>query len=110
MSKIRKGDLVAVLAGKDRGKQGKVQRIVDGTHALVEKINVVKRHKKARRAGEKAGIQEQEAPLHLSKLALVSPTTGKPVRVGYQMVDDGKGGQKKVRVVRKTGEVIETQA
>ena len=106
MSKIRKGDLVVVLAGKDRAKQGKILRVVNGDKVIVEKLNVVKRHVKPR-AGKQGGIEEKEAPLPMSKVALVSPTTGKGVRVGFQFVDDGKGGQKKVRVVHKTGEVLD---
>jgi len=74
---------------------------------VVEKINMIKRHQKARRAGETAGIIEKEAPLHVSNVALVSPTTGKPVRVGFQTVTGADGETKKVRVVHKTGEVLD---
>jgi len=108
MNKIRKGDTVAVLAGKDSGKQGKVLRMTrDGERVVIEKINIVKRHRKARRTGEEAGIIEKEAPIHVSNVALVSPTTGKPVRVGFKVVDGADGKQKKVRVVHKTGEVLD---
>jgi large subunit ribosomal protein L24 len=107
MSKIRKGDTVQVLAGKDLGKQGKVLRVVkDGEGVVVEKANIIKRHQKARRAGEQGGIIEKEAPLHISNVGLVSPTTGKPVRVGFKTVDTASG-PKKVRVVHKTGEVLD---
>ncbi len=108
MSKIRKNDLVAVLAGKDRGKTGKVLRVVaQGKRVVVEKINIIKRHQKARRADEKAGIIEKEAPFDISNVALVSPTTGKPVRVGFKFVETADGQSKKVRVVHKTGEVLD---
>lgn len=107
MSKIRKGDTVQVLAGKDLGKTGKVLRMVkDGQGVIVEKANMVKRHTKARRQNEPSGIIEKEAPLHISNVGLVSPTTGKPVRVGFKMVDT-PDGPKKVRVVHKTGEQLD---
>lgn len=107
MRKIRKGDTVAVLAGKDRGKTGKVLRVVDdGEKVIVEKANLVKRHVKAKRQGEESGIKEREAPLHISNVGIVSPTTGKPVRVGFKTVETADG-PKKVRVVHKTGEVLD---
>lgn len=109
MNKIRKGDTVFVIAGKDRGKTGKVLSVVKGGEkVVVEKINIVKKHKKAKRQGEESGILEIPAPLHVSNVALISPSTGKPVRVGFQTVEDSATGQqKKVRVVHKTGEVID---
>lgn len=109
MNKIRKGDTVFVIAGKDRGKTGKVLSVArGGEKVVVEKINIVKKHKKAKRQGEESGILEIPAPLNISNVALISPTTGKPVRVGFQMVEDSATGkQKKVRVVHKTGEVID---
>jgi large subunit ribosomal protein L24 len=108
MRKIRKGDTVAVIAGKELGKTGKVLRVIeDGDRVLVEKTNMIKRHTKAKRAGQQAGIIEKEGPIAISNVALVSPTTGKPVRVGFKMVDAPDGTQKKVRVVHKTGEVLD---
>jgi large subunit ribosomal protein L24 len=108
MNKIRKGDTVTVIAGKDSGKQGKVLRMTrDGERVVIEKINIVKRHRKARRAGEEGGIIDKEAPIHVSNVALVSPTTGKAVRVGFRTVESADGKQKKVRVVHKTGEVLD---
>ena len=74
---------------------------------LVEGINIVKRHTKARPPEDPGGIIEKEAPIHVSNVALVSPTTGKPVRVGFQVVEGPDGKQKKVRVVHKTGEVLD---
>jgi large subunit ribosomal protein L24 len=107
MSKIRKGDTVQVLAGKDLGKSGKVLRLAkDGERVVVEKINMIKRHQKARRQNEPSGIIEKEAALHISNVALVSPTTGKPVRVGFKIIETATG-PKKVRVVHKTGEQLD---
>ena len=107
MRKIRKGDTVAILAGKDRSKTGKVLGVVeDGKRVVVEKINMIKRHQKARRQNEPSGIIEKEAALHISNVALVSPTTGKPVRVGFKIIETATG-PKKVRVVHKTGEQLD---
>ena len=108
MRKIRKNDQVMIIAGKDLGKSGKVLRVVeDGKRVVVEKVNMIKRHQKAKRQGMAEGIIEKEAPLDISNVALVSPTTGKAVRVGFKIVDDARGLPRKVRVVAKTGEVID---
>ncbi|MSQ82143.1 MAG: 50S ribosomal protein L24 [Myxococcales bacterium] len=107
MRKIRKGDKVAIIAGKDKGQTGTVLRMArDGEAVIVEGQNMMRKHVKARREGEEGGIKDREAPLHVSNVALISPTTGKPVRVGFQTVETAKGPQK-VRVVHKTGEVID---
>lgn len=107
MRKIRKGDTVAVIAGKDKGKSGKVLRLArDGEAVVVEGLNMMRKHVKKRRENEEGGIKDLEAPLHISNVALVSPTTGKPVRVGFQTVETATG-PKKVRVVHKTGEVLD---
>lgn len=112
MRKIRKGDTVAVIAGKDYQpgalKTGKVLRVVeDGKRVVVEKINMIKRHTKAGRTNREAGIIEKEAPIAISNVALVSPTTGKPVRVGFKEIEDAQGTTRKVRVVHKTGEILD---
>jgi large subunit ribosomal protein L24 len=78
----------------------------DGEKVIIKKANMVKRHVKAKRQGEESGIKEKEAPLHISNVGLVSPTTGKPVRVGFKTVETATG-LKKVRVVHKTGEVLD---
>lgn len=108
MRKIRKGDLVAVLAGKDKGRTGKVLRLVDGGgRVVVEGVNMHKHHVKATNSERQGGIISREAPLDVSNVALVSPTTGKPVRVGFTTVVDGDGNKRKVRAVHKTGEVLD---
>jgi len=107
MRKIRKGDTVQVLAGKDIGKTGTVKSMArDGEAVIVEGCNLVFKHHKAKRQTEQSEIKQIEAPLHISNVALVSPTTGKPVRVGFQTVDTAHG-PRKVRVVHKTGEVLD---
>jgi large subunit ribosomal protein L24 len=102
--KIKKGDNVVVLAGRDKGKKGSVLRVLakDG-RAFVQGINMVKRHT-APSAGQTGGIVEKEAPIHVSNLAIVDPKDGKPARIGYKFIE---GGQKKVRFAKRSGELID---
>lgn len=106
--KIRKGDNVVVLAGKDRGKRGIVQSVDKDTHrVVVEGVNIVKRHTKARppqnasqaarQPESQGGVIEKPAAIHVSNVALVSPASGSATRVGYRLADDGR----KVRVSRR---------
>ncbi len=111
MRKIRKGDQIQVIAGKDKGRGGKVLRVVDsdlGPRVVVEGVNLHKHHVKPNAAANReGGIVAREAPLDISNVALVSPSTGKPVRVGFTTVVDANGVSRKVRTVHKTGEVID---
>ncbi|MFA6021491.1 MAG: 50S ribosomal protein L24 [Rhodospirillales bacterium] len=102
-AKIKKGDRVVVLAGKDKGKQGDVLRVVptDG-RAFVQGVNVVKRHTKPS-ATNPGGIVEKEAGIHLSNLAHIDPKDSKPCRVAFKILEDGR----KVRVSSRTGESID---
>ncbi len=101
--KIRKGDKVVVITGKDRGKQGEIIRMIpDENRALVRGINMVKRHTR-QTAGQEGGIISKEMPIQISNLALRDPKDGKPTRVGYKTLADGK----KVRVARRSGETID---
>jgi large subunit ribosomal protein L24 len=101
-AKIKKGDKVVVLTGKDRGKTGEVLKmLVAEKRAIVQGINLVKRHTKPSAAGE-GGIVSKESSIHLSNLALSDPKTGKPTRVGFQVLKDGK----KVRVAKRSGETV----
>ena len=103
-AKIRKGDRVQVLTGRDKGKRGEVIAVMPTEkRALVQGVNVVKRHRKPQGMGQPGGIQEKEAPIHLSNLALIDPKSDKPTRVGFKLLDDGK----KVRVARPSGEVLD---
>ena len=100
-AKIKKGDKVVVLAGKDKGKTGQVLQVIpDETKALVQGINLVRRHTK-QTASQDAGIFTKEAPIHLSNLA-VADANGKATRVGFQIKDGTK-----VRVAKSTGDVID---
>ncbi len=101
MQRIRKGDSVVVLAGKDKGRTGEVIQVMPKQdRALVRGINVVKRHQRQTQS-EQAGIISKEAPVHLSNLA-VADTDGKPTRVGFRVNEDGT----KVRVAKRSGDVI----
>ena len=101
--KIKKGDTVKVIAGKDKGKEGKVIA-VDGGKLVVEGVNTVTKHTKASQSNPKGGIVHQEAAIDASNVMLV--VKGKTTRVGFKTVEDKKG-PKKVRVAKSTGEVID---
>jgi large subunit ribosomal protein L24 len=103
MNRIRKGDRVLVIAGKNKGQKGVVMR-VGADRVVVENINIVKRHTKANpQANQPGGVVEREAPLHISNVMLLNAITGKGERVGFKVLEDGR----KVRVFRSSGEVIE---
>jgi len=101
--RIKKDDTVIVLAGNDKGKTGKVLKMVtDSDRAIVEGVNMVSKSAKPSAKNPQGGIIKQEAPIHISNLSLIDPKSGKPTRVGYKKNDDGK----KVRVAKKSGEEI----
>lgn len=101
--KIRRDDEVIVLAGKDKGKQGKVLRVLPADDRVyVEGVNIVKKHTKANpQMEEPGGIIEKEAPIHVSNVAIVNPETGKADRVGFRVEDD-----KKVRFFKSNGNLV----
>lgn len=103
--RIKKGDTVVIIAGKktEVGRQGKVLKVLPRKNqVLVEKLHIVKRHTKAGQANQQGGIVEKEAPIHISNVMLVDPKDGKPTRVGFKVLADGR----KVRVSRRTGETF----
>ena len=101
-AKIKKGDKVVVLSGKDKGKQGEVTKSMpkDGK-VVVAGVNIITRHRKPSQANPQGGLERVEAPLHVSKVALQDPKTGKPTRVRFEVQ-----GDKKVRVAVRSGETI----
>jgi large subunit ribosomal protein L24 len=102
-AKIKKGDQVVVLAGRDKGKKGEVIEVRPADDRVVVRgVNIVKRHTR-QTAKTQGGIVEQEAALHVSNVAHVDPTSGRPTRVGFKTLDDGR----KVRVAKASGEVID---
>ena len=104
MSKIRKGDDVVVLSGRDKGKRGTVLQMIENNRILVDNVNVIKKHVKPNpNRGETGGIIEKEAPIQISNVALFNPNTNKADRVGYKLLEDGR----KVRVFKSDGEVAD---
>ena len=102
-AKIKKGDRVVVVAGRDKGKKGEVIKMMaDETRALVSGVNLVKRHQKQTQKAQ-GGIISKEAPIHLSNIAHVDPKDGSPTRIGWKELNDGR----KVRFAKKSGEVID---
>lgn len=100
--KIKKGDKVQIMAGKDRGKQGEVLHVLPATLKVVVKgANIMKRHVRARREGEKGERIEKEAPVHVSNVMLVCPHTNKPTRIGYKV----EGGEK-IRMSKRAGKAL----
>lgn len=101
--KIKKGDHVVVIAGRDKGKHGEVLQVIpDENRALVQGVNVVRRHQK-QSAQQEGGIVSKEAPIHVSNIAVEDPSDGSPSRVGYKFLDDGR----KVRFAKRSGETID---
>ena len=101
---VRKGDTVIVVAGKDRGKRGRVLRLIPGqSRVVVERINMIKKHQRPTQKLRQGGIIEREGSIHLSNVMLVDPTNDRATRIGMRMLADGR----KVRVARKSGEIID---
>ena len=104
MRRIRKGDMVLVIAGRDRGRRGEVLRVPDEDRVVVEGVNMVKRHIKANpQQNRQGGILEQEAALAVSNVRLWNPITKKGDRVGFRVLEDGR----KVRYFKSNGEVVD---
>ncbi len=104
MNRIKKGDEVIVLAGKDKGKRGNVLRVLPDDKVVVENVNVAKRHTKPNpNAGVAGGILDKEMPIHVSNVNLYNPVTKKGDRVGFRVLEDGR----KVRYFKSNGEVVD---
>jgi len=102
-AKIKKGDTVVVLTGKDKGKSGEVLRVIPTEdRAVVRGVNVARKHQK-QTASEQGGIVAKELTIHLSNIAVADPKDGKPTRVGFQVTEDGR----KQRVAKRSGDVID---
>ncbi|MBW9264826.1 MAG: 50S ribosomal protein L24 [Candidatus Thiodiazotropha sp. (ex. Lucinisca nassula)] len=103
-NKIKKGDEVIVISGKDRGKRGTVVRMLQDDRLVVENVNMAKKHTKPNpNRGEPGGILDKEMPLHISNVALYNPATDKGDRVGFKILEDGK----KVRIFKSNQEVVD---
>ena len=103
LARVKRDDLVQVLAGRDRGKRGKVRQVITKSgRAIVADLNIVKKHRRARTADEQSGIIEMAAPIHASNVMLLDPKTGEPTRTRRQSDEDGT----KERIAVKSGEAI----
>jgi large subunit ribosomal protein L24 len=101
---VRRGDTVMVIAGKERGKRGRVLRVLpDKGRVIVERINMIKKHQRPTQKARQGGIIERESPIHVSNVMLLDPTSGRPTRAGTRELGDGR----KVRVSRKSGEILD---
>ena len=101
--RIKKGDMVRVMSGNDRGREGKVLKVFPGTgRIIVEKVKLIKRHTKASRDVPQGGIIEKEGPINASNVMLVCPNTGQPTRIGHEILADGS----RARVSKKSGEML----
>jgi len=101
--RIRKGDNVRVMSGNDKGKEGKILKVFpDSNRVIVEKVNLLKRHTRASKDVPQGGIIEKEGPINASNLMLVCPNSGKPTRIGKEMLSDGS----RARVSKKSGEML----
>lgn len=104
MKKIKRNDEVIVIAGKDSGKRGKINRVLDDGRVVVSGINMIKRHTKPNpMLGTPGGIVEKEAPIQASNVAIFNPATNKADRVGFKVLEDGK----KVRVFKSNNELVD---
>ena len=102
-AKIKKGDTVVVLTGRSKGRSGEVIQVMPKEdRALVRGVNVVRRHQK-QTASQEGGVISKEAPIHLSNVAIADPKDGKPTKVGFKVLDDGR----KVRIAKRSGEQID---
>lgn len=103
-SKIRKGDTVVVVSGRERGKTGKVLSVdLQAGKVIVEKLNIIKRHTKPNQKAKQGGILEREAPLQISNVMFFCPVTRKPTRIGIRVLEDGR----RVRFSKKSNETVE---
>jgi large subunit ribosomal protein L24 len=101
---VRKGDTVMVVAGKERGKKGKVLRVIpEKGRVVVERVNLIKKHQRPTQKVRQGGIIEREGSIHLSNVMLIDPGSDKPTRVGMRALSDGK----KVRVAKRSGEMLD---
>lgn len=103
-AKLKRGDRVLVLAGKDRGKRGTVRQVITKTNrVVVDGVNMIKKHQRARAAGQASQIIDREAPIHISNVMLIDPNTDQPTRVTFRRREDGS----LARISKRSGEDIE---
>lgn len=107
MSMLKKNDKVKVISGNHKGKEGKILKIYRAkSRVIVEGVNIIKRHTRASQKNPQGGITQKEAPINISNVMLVDPKAGEPTRLGMQIITDDKGQKKRMRVGKKSGEII----
>lgn len=109
-AKLKTGDLVQVIRGKDRGKQGKITKVLSDDRVIVEGVQIVKKHIRATQEGQESGIVSVEAPIHRSNVMLVDPETKKPTRVGIKVTQEARDDKVKnvrIRVAKKSGKELD---
>lgn len=107
MIKLKKNDRVKVISGNHKGKEGKILKIFpDKNRAIVEGVNIIKRHTRPNQKNPQGSITQKEAPVHISNLMLIDPKANEPSRIGTQIIEDSEGKKKRMRYGKKSGEII----
>jgi len=106
-TRLKKNDRVKVISGNHKGKEGKILKIFrDRESAIVEGVNIIKRHTRPTQKNPQGGISQKEAPIHLSNIMLIDPKSNEPSRIGMQIITDDSGNKKRMRYGKKSGEII----
>lgn len=107
MSLLKKNDKVKIIAGNHKGKEGKILKIYrDKNRVIVEGVNIIKKHTRPSQKNPQGGISQKEAPINLSNVMMIDPKAGEPSRLGMQVIEDENGKKKRMRVGKKSGEII----
>ena len=107
MTKLRKNDKVKIIAGNNKGKEGKILKIYRSSNkVIVEGVNIIKRHTRPNQKNPQGGITQKEAPIQVSNVMLIDPKAGEPTRLGVQVIEEGEGKKKRMRYGKKSGEII----
>lgn len=107
MTKLRKNDKVKIIAGNNKGKEGKILKIYRSTNkVIVEGVNIIKRHTRPNQKNPQGGITQKEAPIQVSNVMLIDPKAGEPTRLGMQVIEEAEGKKKRMRYGKKSGEII----
>jgi large subunit ribosomal protein L24 len=107
MSRLKKNDRVKVISGNHKGKEGKILKIYPSqSKVIVEGVNIIKKHAKPNQKNPQGGITQKEAPINISNVLLIDPKSNEPTRLGMQIIEDEKGGKKRMRYGKKSGEIL----
>ena len=107
MTKLRKNDKVKIIAGNNKGKEGKILKIYRSSNkVIVEGVNIIKRHTRPNQKNPQGGITQKEAPIQVSIVMRIDPKAGEPTRLGMQVIEEAEGKKKRMRYGKKSGEII----